>query len=370
MVHGHTFDVSVAEDLGHPFVKSVPCSQDLGQSGLDRVRTGQSRSHDVSLTRPATVQQMFAFKSYKVLTMINACNPTFIGDAERQQEYIIIAENQTNVEKMQTQDKMSSKKRAQEDENDDDEQDKGVAATAAAAVDVDDDDVEDEPIAATTTTTEFPWAWFKAMNQILSQHSTRPFVLLPVKLLPWLYLSDQANSVRRIDLLQQMNITHVLTTNYMTNDDLERIKYNLNEAGIIHHAVSGHDEPGYDMMGKHWDECRTFLENVRNQDKGKVVIHCQAGMNRSGLFAAAAMLVLDVDNDDNERYLLDVVTDLKAKRGSILTNESFQYQLCTFAAKEGRLGNQPDGYNNDAIPNHFDNDVEEMQQQLDSILNL
>lgn len=38
---------------------------------------------------------------------------------------------------------------------------------------------------------------------------------------------------------------------------------------------------------------------------------------------------------------------LKAKRGTVLTNLSFQKQLCLLAAKEGLLGDKPDGYTNE-----------------------
>ncbi|CAJ1938336.1 unnamed protein product, partial [Cylindrotheca closterium] len=121
----------------------------------------------------------------------------------------------------------------------------------------------------------------------------------------------------------------------------------------------------YDLIGRHWeDEAKPFLLEAKNSG-GKVVVHCGAGTNRSGLIVAAAMLLLDDNDDDNnkeqqqeqqqqqqqpERFLLDIVKDLKQKRGMVLTNVSFQQQLCELAAKYNKLGPMPKGYSNEEAP--------------------
>ena len=70
-----------------------------------------------------------------------------------------------------------------------------------------------------------------------------------------------------------------------------------------------------------------------------------------GLVAAAAMLLLNNDDDNSgdeqnfqRRDLLSVVKDLKGKRRMVLTNLSFQRQLCDLAAHHERLGDIPVGY--------------------------
>jgi protein-tyrosine phosphatase len=198
-----------------------------------------------------------------------------------------------------------------------------------------------------------PWAWIKAVFHILCRPPFYEPETLPVQLLPWLYLSDEAHSIRMIDKLIDLGITHVLTTNGSRKRDLKLVPDHLKKVGIVHLSIRAHDELGYDMIGKHWEECRSFFMQARDQHQprqGKVVVHCSAGRNRSGLMAAAAMLTLDDTETDSRRTLLEVVRDLKAKRGNVLTNLSFQKQLCELAAREGRLGEPPAGYNNDPLP--------------------
>ena len=90
------------------------------------------------------------------------------------------------------------------------------------------------------------------------------------------------------------------------------------------------------MIGNHWnDDCRAFLERARNQDGAKVIVHCAAGQNRSGLIVAAALVCIE------QMSVLDAIKLLKEKRGGmVLTNKSFQKQLCILAMKEGRFGRE------------------------------
>lgn len=185
-----------------------------------------------------------------------------------------------------------------------------------------------------------PWAWINAVNDILS---TGPFEEsdLPAQVLPWLFISDLGGLCNKMKLME-LGVTHVLTTNKMySNEELEKLKKSLARVGVNHLAVSGEDYPGYDLIGNHWDECRAFLERTRNDKGKKVVVHCAAGQNRSGLIVAAALVVIE------RMLLLDAVNLLKEKRGIVLTNRSFQQQLCILAEREGLLGDKPEGYKNE-----------------------
>ena len=103
------------------------------------------------------------------------------------------------------------------------------------------------------------------------------------------------------------------------------------------------------MLGRHWDECRDFLQCVREQaangggSGGVVVVHCAAGINRSGLIVAAARMVLE------RQSLIHVVQHCVAQRGSFLWNRSFQKQLCLLAAREHLLAEAPAGYSDEPI---------------------
>lgn len=241
---------------------------------------------------------------------------------------------------------------------------------------------------------ELPWAWLKAANEVLSNPPFSPQERQVVKpeangdpgdpakamtmMLPWVYLSSWYGVWDSLLLQQQRQqmrsegdnndnndiiITHVLSANEMSEEELKPIRELLQTMGIKHHHVSGKDEHGYDMMGKHWDECSKFLQTARDEKNGKVLVHCQGGVNRSGLMVAAAVLLMSspsstsVGNDSNgsnddknennnktEWTLMDVIHYLKRKRGMILTNISFQWQLCQLAAKYNKLGMKPNGY--------------------------
>jgi len=209
---------------------------------------------------------------------------------------------------------------------------------------------------------EVPWAWLKAVNDILINPPFKEPTSFPIELKPsWLFLSDlmSLSSTKR---LMDLGITHVLTTNKMeaSSHSLERLVNRFKRIGIIHCAVEGEDEVGYDMLGKHWQTCKEFILQAKHEfgERTKIVVHCAAGQNRSGLIVAATMLTLwkqpliqkqeqmkQHDNEEQEKpTLLSVIQYLKAKRGIVLTNLSFQRQLCIFAAQHDCLGEKPKGY--------------------------
>jgi protein-tyrosine phosphatase len=112
----------------------------------------------------------------------------------------------------------------------------------------------------------------------------------------------------------------------------------------MHKHVCARDEEGYDMISNHWEECHEFLKQVRDGSTGgRVVVHCVAGINRSGLIACAAHLVLE------RATVLDVVENALKCRGPILWNRSFQEQLCVLACSEDLLGDEPLGFSDKPI---------------------
>ena len=220
-----------------------------------------------------------------------------------------------------------------------------------------------------------PWAWLKAANDIITKPPYKEPSSLPIQLKPWLFLSDMM-SLLNAKKLKDLGITHVLTTNKEEppafSPLFNQLRSKLEQLDIIHCAVDGEDVNGYDMLGKHWETCKEFIVQAKREygDNAKIVVHCAAGMNRSGLIAAAAMLTLcdQEEEDEGEKKaqplqnkdqmlshckqplqdekptLLNVVRDLKRKRGMVLLNRSFQKQLCILAAKHGCLGDKPEGY--------------------------
>jgi hypothetical protein len=204
---------------------------------------------------------------------------------------------------------------------------------------------------------DFPWAWLKALNDIVNAPPPEIIPDPPVAVLPWLYLApifcvrDRAASLH-----EDLGITHLLSTNRMPPQMLESLYWELRSYEIEHHYMAADDVLSYDMMGAHWDESRNFLQQcIDYQGEGegdeqttrppsKALVHCNAGMNRSGTIVAAAMMYF------GKMDLLQVATVLKAKRGYVLSNSSFVRQLVVFAAEQGRLGDKPAGYSDEPIP--------------------
>lgn len=207
------------------------------------------------------------------------------------------------------------------------------------------------PAVRENQTSSFPWAWYKAIQDIVNQDPPSQIPTPPVKILPWLYLSPFMCVKNKALELEELGITHVLSTNRMPPQILETLYWELRSHGIDHHYVAADDQLSYDMLA-HWEECRNFLKECSDGENGqsggekRALVHCAAGMNRSGTIVAAAMMHFgDLD-------LLEAVRFLKASRGYALSNTSFVRQLVLFAEREGRLGAKPVGYSD--MPVHAD----------------
>ncbi|CAB9508876.1 specificity protein phosphatase 26 [Seminavis robusta] len=185
------------------------------------------------------------------------------------------------------------------------------------------------------------WAWYHAIGRLLETGTFREPKDLPAQVTPWMMISSEY-PLRNFERLLELGVTHVLTTNAMVPELLEPAQQRYAKCGFITHGyVAGRDREGYDMLGQHWGDCLEFLSAVRGADNQKVVVHCSAGQNRSGLIVAAALIALE------RMTLIEAVENLKRVRGVVLINRSFRQQLCEFAAKEGLLGDKPEGFSDE-----------------------
>jgi len=109
------------------------------------------------------------------------------------------------------------------------------------------------------------------------------FQAYPSCLLPHLYLGNMDNAASW-EQLQALGITAVLNcakeiANYFEHKQVVAYrKFFLEDSN---------DEP----IARHFDEAFTFIEGVR-QSGGRVLVHCQAGRNRSGIICAAYLVRL------------------------------------------------------------------------------
>ena len=102
------------------------------------------------------------------------------------------------------------------------------------------------------------------------------------------------------------------------------------------------------MLSQHLERCRAFYAECKSTENGKMVIHCQAGINRSGVITAAIYML------EEQMHVLDVVKHIRRRRGNCyLWNVSFQKQLIALAKKNGLLGPKPGNIPYDEYKNHL-----------------
>ena len=171
--------------------------------------------------------------------------------------------------------------------------------------------------------------WINAVHRVCNQLDLKPRDL-PVEILPHLLLSDK-RTANDLSLLNAYGVTHVLNVAGRSG-----ITDNLTVRGDGNYMqISAEDEEGYAMLPKHFDSTINFIDKARDAG-GRCLVHCMAGINRSGVIAIAALMVstrLDV---------LEAVRRGKAARGIILTNHSFQAQLVELARQHELLGPLPE----------------------------
>mmetsp|Transcript_83098 Transcript_83098/g.161750 ORF Transcript_83098/g.161750 Transcript_83098/m.161750 type:complete len:254 (+) Transcript_83098:61-822(+) len=187
----------------------------------------------------------------------------------------------------------------------------------------------------------WPWAWAiidteqldwksaKSSEEIMEM--SRSHQQLPVQVSDYLFLSD-ARKAHDLERLDELKITHVLN---VAGRPAKGPASKYTAKGIQVLNIDADDEEGYPMLAKHLAEARAFIGQARSSG-GRCVVHCVAGMNRSGVIVAAEKML-------SERVpVLDVVAHCRSARGnSFLCNESFAAELVALARLNGLLGPAP-----------------------------
>ena len=175
--------------------------------------------------------------------------------------------------------------------------------------------------------------WIAAIRKVVDAVPRHPRDLhrdLPVEILPHLLLGDKRSASSPF-ILQASGVTHILNVaGSLGATDNGRA---LGEGCYL--QIHADDEEGYPMLRKHYDAASAFIRKARASG-GKCLIHCQAGINRSGIIATAELMV------DQRLPVVDAVKRAKSARGVILTNRSFQEELVAFAREHELLGQMPD----------------------------
>ena len=116
-----------------------------------------------------------------------------------------------------------------------------------------------------------PWAWIKCVRDMTDpiQNKHNDSVELPVELLPWLYLADR-KSAMNISKLKQHKITHILSVHAVAPREEQYYQDRLEGTGIVPKRVSCDDSEGYDMIGRHWETCLDFLQEVKTTENSRM----------------------------------------------------------------------------------------------------
>lgn len=162
-------------------------------------------------------------------------------------------------------------------------------------------------------------AIFERLNQVVEN---RTELKCPWQMLDFYYLGDMF-AAKNTARLKALGVTHVVNcaAGDMTAD------YSSTDVQCL--EIKALDNFDYNMK-QHFEEAYEFIENARREG-GKVMVHCMAGVNRSGFITVAyVMKHLKLD-------LLSAIDYCVLRRGFFLSNHTFQRQLVVFAREEHLL---------------------------------
>eukprot|EP01012_Entosiphon_sulcatum_P069143 TRINITY_DN99761_c0_g1_i1.p1 TRINITY_DN99761_c0_g1~~TRINITY_DN99761_c0_g1_i1.p1 ORF type:complete len:289 (+),score=21.82 TRINITY_DN99761_c0_g1_i1:100-867(+) len=146
----------------------------------------------------------------------------------------------------------------------------------------------------------------------------------PNQILSGLFLGTYKHS-RKPALLQKLGITSIINVAASSCPSTHHLYPQLQ-----YHAISMEDTPNYPILTLHWAEANALLE--KEQKQGEIVLlHCQAGVNRSATLAVAYCMVR------NRWPLMQAIEHVYRQRSNILTNDFFIQQLILLAYDAGLL---------------------------------
>ena len=179
--------------------------------------------------------------------------------------------------------------------------------------------------------------WLLAMETALSGESGEPE--LPCQILPHLLLGDMA-CASHLTQLKQRGVTHVLN---MAGEDA-RLADDHGLHSVEYLEVAAMDLAGYDIL-QHWPAAAAFIQRAFDAG-GLCLVHCAAGINRSGFVACAELML-------RERLtVLEAAARVRAARGVVLLNESFRRQLLELAQEHALLGTLPPSCGKPGVVSH------------------
>ena len=171
--------------------------------------------------------------------------------------------------------------------------------------------------------------YMEKLSEILHRYNGSRAGTGPAKLLNHLYLGNLSDAFD-VELLKKLKITGII--NCAAVKDYSAIEDNPYEegSGITEYVeFEALDNPSYPML-RHYKHAEQFINRVKDAG-GRVLVHCELGINRSGALCVAYMMVTQ------DLTLLEAVRAVKAERSVLLTNQGFVKQLYNFAEERELL---------------------------------
>jgi len=141
----------------------------------------------------------------------------------------------------------------------------------------------------------------------------------PAHVMPHVFLGDM-DAAMNTELLASLGIDAIV--NCAATSVLTSKEFYLDDFAYV--GFDAEDLPGYDLLGRHFEEMAGFLDTVAVQER-RALVHCAAGINRSAALVVAYYMVRA-----NLR-LPEAVKHCFQLRPVILCNEGFIEQLVAFA---------------------------------------
>ena len=157
-----------------------------------------------------------------------------------------------------------------------------------------------------------------------------------VRATSFLWLGDAACARHASRLRHDIGITHIINCADVCNHHFD-LNQTYADLGITVLRLEAEDERGFPMLAKYLDRVQKFVADAESQEgNAKVMIHCTAGINRSGVLVAALVMLKYRMN------VLETVRHIRRRRGNcFLWNETFQEDLVALARTHGLLGDAP-----------------------------
>jgi len=134
------------------------------------------------------------------------------------------------------------------------------------------------------------------------------------EILPYLFIGNQRDAASR-ERLTELGVTHILNVT-------AHLPLHFENDGITYLRLPASDS-GSQNLKQYFSEAISFIENAK-ASKGKVLVHCQAGVSRSPTIVAAYLIAR------SSKTLCETFSFLKDRRPIVAPNINFMGQLLEF----------------------------------------